>query len=152
MLSTKSIHQTFWDKISYFFGSTCHVVSDCILIPLSRHFLRSPLRAQRGFEDWEGEGDRVCPRDARCNVERTRPKWPSLPCRSGQAYFSMVFDNIHLFSLTFSKVELALAYGCSDSVSHETMLQYIHYNRHHNSMRINATGIFFSGQCLVWKN
>jgi len=38
------------------------------------------------------------------------------------------------------QVELALAYGCSDSVSHETMLQYIHYNRHHNSMRINATG------------
>ena len=60
----------------------------------------------------------------------------------------MVFNKIHFF-LTFSKVELALAYGCSDSVSHETMLQYVHFNRHHNSMRINATGIFIF-QASVW--
>ena len=32
------------------------------------------------------------------------------------------------------KVELAMAYGCQ--VSQEQVLQYIHYNRHHNTMLI----------------
>ena len=49
------------------------------------------------------------------------------------------------------KVELSLAYGCSESVDHRTMLQYIHYNRHHNSMKINATGTFLSEHCFIEK-
>ena len=59
-----------------------------------------------------------------------------------------IFHFIDVFHM--SKVELSLAYGCSDSVDHETMLQYIHYNRHHNSLKINATGESFRKVKIIW--
>ena len=41
------------------------------------------------------------------------------------------------------QVELALAYGCEKNLSHSTLLQYIHQNRHHNGRRIDTIGNYF---------
>ena len=37
-------------------------------------------------------------------------------------------------------MELALAYGCEESVGTERLVQYIHHNRNHNALRINSLG------------
>ena len=33
-----------------------------------------------------------------------------------------------------------MAYQCEDQLTRQTLLQYIHQNRHHNSLRINTMG------------
>ena len=38
------------------------------------------------------------------------------------------------------QVELALAYACETSLDPETLVQYIHQNRNHNTMRIETLG------------
>ena len=37
-------------------------------------------------------------------------------------------------------MELALAYGCPDSVDSETLVEYIHHNRDLNARQINTLG------------
>ena len=44
------------------------------------------------------------------------------------------------------QVELALAYGCANSVGSEMLLQYIHHNRNHNARRIDTMGNFFKSK------
>ena len=39
-----------------------------------------------------------------------------------------------------NQVELSLAYGCSDSLSSEKLLQYVHRNRNHNYLRLAKMG------------
>merc|ERR1712168_307336 len=43
------------------------------------------------------------------------------------------------------QVELALAYGCINSVGSEALVQYIHHNRNHNARRIDTMGKTFEG-------
>jgi len=38
------------------------------------------------------------------------------------------------------KIELALAYGCEDSLSQRDVLQYVHHNRNNNARQINTIG------------
>ena len=38
------------------------------------------------------------------------------------------------------QMELALAYGCSDSVDSETLVEYIHHNRDLNARQIKTFG------------
>ena len=44
-------------------------------------------------------------------------------------------DKIKMF-----QVELSLAYGCEDSLSRKTLLQYVHVNRAHNGRRLDNIG------------
>ena len=39
------------------------------------------------------------------------------------------------------QMELALAYGCPDSVDSETLVEYIHHNRDLNARQINTLGM-----------
>ena len=39
-----------------------------------------------------------------------------------------------------TQVELALAYKCEDKLDDKKLVQYIHFNRHVNSLRIDAMG------------
>merc|ERR1712018_934751 len=38
------------------------------------------------------------------------------------------------------QVELSMAYHCEEQLSQQTLLRYIHQNRHHNSLKINSMG------------
>ena len=44
------------------------------------------------------------------------------------------------------QVELALAYGCVDSLGSEKLVQYIHHNRNHNARRIETMGNVFNSK------
>ena len=39
-----------------------------------------------------------------------------------------------------AQMELALAYGCPESVDRETLVEYIHHNRDLNARRIGTIG------------
>ena len=39
-----------------------------------------------------------------------------------------------------TQVELALAYKCEDKLEDKKLVQYIHFNRHVNALRIDAMG------------
>ena len=49
------------------------------------------------------------------------------------------------------QVELALAYGCVDSVGSEMLVQYIHHNRNHNARRIQTMGNIFTNSMILIK-
>ena len=68
---------------------------------------------------------------------------PTDPLSIVDQVIRVFLEEIFMDIFHIHKVELSLAYGCADSVDHRTMLQYIHYNRHHNSLQINATGVCF---------
>ena len=44
------------------------------------------------------------------------------------------------FLKTLAQMELALAYGCPESVDRETLVEYIHHNRELNAGRIGTIG------------
>ena len=52
--------------------------------------------------------------------------------------FEIFFDDI--MWITSNQVELSLAYGCSDSLGSEKLLQYVHRNRNHNYLRFSKIG------------
>ena len=47
------------------------------------------------------------------------------------------------------QVELALAYGCVDSLGSEMLVQYIHHNRNHNARRIQTMGNIFTNPMIL---
>ena len=44
------------------------------------------------------------------------------------------------FLKILAQMELALAYGCPESVDRETLVEYIHHNRDLNARRIGTIG------------
>ena len=48
-------------------------------------------------------------------------------------------------------MELALAYGCVDSLGSEKLVQYIHHNRNHNARRIETMGNIFTNSMILIK-
>ena len=51
------------------------------------------------------------------------------------------------------QMELALAYGCPDSVDSETLVEYIHHNRDLNARQINTLGnALMIYKCLLRAN
>ena len=51
-----------------------------------------------------------------------------------------------LCRLSCFQIELALAYGCEESVGTERLVQYIHQNRNHNALRIDTQGHIYTNQ------
>ena len=60
---------------------------------------------------------------------------------SSDAVKTLEIPNKSLLSFEILKqVELALAYKCTDKIGNERLVQYIHYNRKANALRIDAMG------------
>ena len=55
-------------------------------------------------------------------------------------FFIQIFSFIHTNMNADIQVELALAYGCAESLSKERILDYIHHNRLNNALRITSIG------------